>query len=68
MTNYGNEQMKKKLKDFGAVKNSITGKTIREMTWDEILDLARDSKPMSTEEAMSHFRAARLAYLKGKSA
>ena len=60
--------MEKEPKDFGAVKNSITGKTIREMSWEEIFTLARDSKPMSTAEVMSHFKAVRIAYLKSKSA
>lgn len=32
----------------GAIQNSITGKTIREMTWDELFSLA--SKPMTQSE------------------
>lgn len=51
--------MNKKSKDFGAVKNSITGKTIREMTWDEILDLPAER--MSREEAMKRIKETQLA-------
>lgn len=45
-----------KSKDFGAVKNSIMGKTIREMTWDEIKSLA--GKPMTQAEALKQMREA----------
>ncbi|GAB4044031.1 hypothetical protein GCM10028774_61920 [Spirosoma jeollabukense] len=51
--------MNKKSKDFGAVKNSITGKIIREMTWDEILSLPVER--MSREEAMKRIRETQLA-------
>lgn len=51
-------------KDFGAVKNSITGKTIREMTWDEIISLA--SKPMTQAEALQHIKSVRTEHNKGK--
>lgn len=52
-------------KDFGAVKNSITGKTIREMTWDEIFSLA--SKPMTQAEAIKQMEAVRKAKNNGQS-
>jgi len=58
--------MKKKLKDFGAVKNSITGKTIREMTWNEILSLPTER--LSSDEALRRMREARVEHLKSKSA
>lgn len=57
--------MKKKSKDFGAVKNDITGKTIREMTWAEILSLPTER--LSQGEAMRRMKAARAEYVKGKS-
>lgn len=41
-------------KDFGAVKNSITGKTIREMTWEEIFSLA--GKRMTQAEAIKQMK------------
>lgn len=44
-------------KDFGAVKNSITGKTIREMTWGEIFGLA--GKRMTQAEAIQHMKTVR---------
>lgn len=37
-------------KDFGAIKNSITGKSIREMSWEEIFSLA--GKKMTQQEAL----------------
>ena len=49
--------MSKKSKDFGAVKNTITGKTIREMTWEEILNLPTTER-LSTVEAMKRMREA----------
>ena len=59
-------------KDFagspgGAVKNAITGKTIREMTWDELFSLARASKPMTQALAMKQMKAAREAKNNGQS-
>ena len=50
--------MKTISKDFGAVKNSITGKTIREMTWDEILALPAER--LSTAGALLRIKEARL--------
>lgn len=50
--------MNKKSKDFGAVKNTITGKTIREMTWEEILSLPTER--LSREEAMRRIKEVRL--------
>lgn len=44
-------------KDFGAIRNSVTGKTIREMTWNEIFGLA--GKQMTQAEVMSHMKAVR---------
>ncbi|WP_077923531.1 hypothetical protein [Spirosoma sp. 209] len=52
-------------KDFGAIKNAITGKTIREMTWDEIFALA--GKPMTQAEALQHIKAVQEEKAKGKS-
>ena len=49
----------------GATKNSITGKTIHEMTWDEIISLV--SKPMTQAEAMKQMEAVRIAQKKGQS-
>jgi hypothetical protein len=49
--------MKTTSKDFGAVKNSITGKTIREMNWAEILSLPVER--LSQQEAMRRIQAAR---------
>lgn len=57
LENEASKQLPKNL--AGAVKNTITGKTIREMTWDEIFSLA--GKPMTQEEALRHMKAARLA-------
>ena len=57
--------MEKESKDFGAIKNFITGKTIREMTWEEIFSLATER--LTSEEAMSCIKAARIAYHKSKS-
>ncbi|QHV96646.1 hypothetical protein [Spirosoma endbachense] len=51
--------MNKKSKDFGAVKNSITGKTIREMTWEEILSLPVER--ISPDEAMKRIKEAQMA-------
>ncbi|GAB3283591.1 hypothetical protein GCM10027347_60330 [Larkinella harenae] len=50
--------MNKKSKDFGAVKNSITGKTIREMSWEEILNLPAER--LSREEAMKRIKEVQL--------
>lgn len=50
--------MSKKSKDFGAVRNSITGKTIREMNWQEILDLPAER--ISRDEAMKRIQEVRL--------
>jgi hypothetical protein len=52
--------MSRKSKDFGAVKNEITGKTIREMKWDEMLGLSTTER-LSTEEAMRRIREVRAA-------
>lgn len=57
--------MKTNSKDFGAVKNSITGKTIREMTWAEILALPAER--LSQDEAMRRMKSARAEHVKGKS-
>jgi hypothetical protein len=46
-------------KDFGAVKNTITGKTIREMSWEEILNLPTER--LSADEAMRRMQEVRLA-------
>ena len=59
-------------KDFAgppgsATKNSITGKTIREMTWDELFSLTKASKPMTQAEAMKQMKAARRAKNNGQS-
>jgi hypothetical protein len=51
--------MEKNSKDFGAVKNTITGKTIREMTRDELFTLA--GKPMTPAEAMRQMSEVRSA-------
>ncbi|MGA0560223.1 hypothetical protein ACO2Q8_26405 [Larkinella sp. VNQ87] len=51
--------MNRKSKDFGAVKNEITGKTIREMTWEEILSLPTER--LSREEALRRIAKARRA-------
>ncbi|GAA4415270.1 hypothetical protein GCM10023187_45620 [Nibrella viscosa] len=51
--------MEKNSKDFGAVKNSITGKSIREMTWSEIFSLA--GQPMTQTEAIRHIKSVRAA-------
>lgn len=48
--------MKTKSKDFGAIKNSITGKTIREMNWQEILNLPAEK--LSREEALRRIKEA----------
>ncbi|MBO0933008.1 hypothetical protein [Fibrella aquatilis] len=48
----------------GAVKNSITNKTIREMTWPELLSLA--GKPMTPTEAMRQMKATRAGQKKDK--
>lgn len=58
--------MKTKSKDFGAVKNEITGKTIREMSWNELLSLPITER-LTTAEVMERIRAARAESLKGKS-
>ena len=50
--------MKTKLKDFGAVKNEITGKTIREMSWNELLSLPITDR-LSTAEVMERIKQAR---------
>lgn len=50
--------MKTISKDSGAVKNAITGKTIREMTWDELLSLPATER-LTTEEAMRRIKAVR---------
>ena len=46
--------MNKNSKDYGAVKNSIAGKTIREMTWEEIHSLA--GKRMTQAEAIRQMK------------
>ena len=48
----------KKLKNFGAAKNSITGKTIREMTWNELLGLPVTER-LTTAEAIQRMKEAR---------
>jgi len=48
--------MNKKSKDFGAVRNEITGKTIREMSWEEILTLPVER--LSPAEAMRRMKDA----------
>ncbi len=45
-------------KDFGAVKNTLTGKSIREMTWEEMLSLPTER--LSWEEAERRMNEARL--------
>ena len=52
-------------KDSGAVKNSITGKTIREMSWDEIFSLV--GKPMTQAEAINQMKAVRKMKNNGQS-
>jgi hypothetical protein len=49
--------MKKTSKDYGAVKNTITGKSIREMNWAEILSLPAERLPR--QEAMRRMQDAR---------
>lgn len=49
--------MNKKSKDFGAVKNAIKDKTIREMSWEEILSLPTER--LSRDEAMRRIQEAR---------
>ncbi|GAA4421218.1 hypothetical protein GCM10023187_56980 [Nibrella viscosa] len=51
--------MNKKSKDYGALKNTITGKTFREMSWEEILSLPAER--LSREEAMLRIEQARQA-------
>ena len=51
--------MKRKSKDFGAIKNTLTGKTLREMTWEEILGLPAER--LTREEAERRMNEARLA-------
>lgn len=48
----------KKSEDFGAVKNTLTGKTIREMTWGEMLSLPTEK--LSREEVVRRMKEARL--------
>ncbi|WP_421826854.1 hypothetical protein [Larkinella sp.] len=50
--------MNKKSKDFSTIKNTITGKTIREMTWEEILGLPTER--LSQEEALRRMKEAHL--------
>lgn len=55
--------MSKKSKDFagtpaGAIKNSITGKTIREMSWQEILSLPAER--LSQTQALKRIQEMRL--------
>ncbi len=50
--------MTRKSKDFGAVKNTLTGKTLREMTWEEILSLPTER--LTREEAERRMNEARL--------
>lgn len=45
-------------KDFGALKNAITGKTIREMTWNELLSLPVTER-LTTVEVMQRMKKAR---------
>lgn len=51
--------MKTKSKDSGAVKNEITGKTIREMSWAELLSLPATER-LTTDEAMQRMRKAQV--------
>lgn len=48
--------MNKNSKDFGTIKNSITGKTIREMTWEEIFSLG--GKRMTQAEVIQQIKEA----------
>lgn len=50
--------MKTISKDSGAVKNEITGKTIREMTWNELLSLPVTER-LTTVEAMQRMKKTR---------
>ncbi len=53
-------------KNSGAVENTITGKTIRNMTWDKLLSLV--GKPMTQDEALRYMRATRTQQNSNKSA
>lgn len=51
--------MTKQPKDFGSVKNTLTSKTLREMTWEEILSLPAER--LTRKEAERRMNEARLA-------
>ncbi|PRY21721.1 hypothetical protein CLV58_1499 [Spirosoma oryzae] len=57
----------KKAEDAGAVKDEITGKTIREMSWDELLSLPATER-LTTEQAMQRMKEARVDRDKSQSA
>ncbi len=57
--------MKTKSKGFGAVKNAITGKSIREMTWEELLRLPITER-LTTAEVTERFKQARANRLNNK--
>lgn len=59
--------MKTKSKDSGAVKNEITGKTIREMSWAELLNLPAAER-LTTDQAMQRMNEARAGRDKSQSA
>ena len=50
--------MTKQPKDFGSVKNTLTGKTLREMTWEEILSLPAER--LTREEAQRRMNEVRV--------